>query len=1371
MDGLRKLRPGWYSESVVFVALDESLVVLAAALKMFWKLVLCLLVLRGTAEGESNSTDSLQVQQRNSKENVTEMVSSELLNGKNDSIYSLSSGEGYSDDPLKNDDKPLNRLLIFSDLENVQNGDTITEEKNLSKTEESENNRNISSEDPLNDVFLDNYSQVPEILSHFHDMETHFDSDYWLQMNVSDGYDPKRTKKNKILNKKDAPLKLSDLKSSRNSLNPIQGTLKDKINELPSTTSKNSIRRIDDVKRNGLFYLGEHRNNNSELPSNAQFLDHDISTISELTEPSKTGDDYIFKYHLNQGSGQRNDFEEGIDKDKLHQLAYLNSQKSPNHQRMKEFGEVITKAEDDDPSILNEAEDTRKVTILKQKTVHSVSKEEEQETVNIRQNPIKRLSDDDIVAIETQSDSTDLQQPVKQDKIEKREETIVLVEGTHIPGKNYGPEDDLFGYYTDSYDNQESNSKHNQMVGTALNNGPSVQSPHKIRQDNHGDGFSTRYFVNHPKLSEDSHDNNFKENERFVFPPSKSPPRVTHEIRAVSLVEGEKSLSLPEKHGKSRTNAKYQENRNNAKTTEPIQSAGHEGEDQYVVVDVDPNQIYMDEKTGQLIKFVTEEEAEKLGVTAEHQVEKGRNENSAQERPERNPHYGHLEEFSTSLGSKEKGINSQIFGNGGDTKRYVELTNVDLSSHSPINKRRKGQKSQFVGLNKKSVQLQVPVSDISGQSNLHTVSYEGSNGVQENHENYDLSSHSKRINSKNPQFIPVKGKNTHVPVMDIIPKPKFRTVSYEDSHGVGGDQGNYDVSSYSEGISSKKPQFVAVNEKSVQFHVPMKDTIANSKFRSVSHEGSHNLKSRSGSTSGTEYIVLCPEKFDHSEHNQDFGKKLNFDSLGNTATNKQNIENDYQNNFKGSGDATIQYDNDDGYKISSDGLNNSGNEVTYTEDNFETHGGNQAIVENFKGSEEGLQEKPGYGQLNDFQIGGKSIKSENIGNFKGSAGGLDGESDPGILYELQADGKSKKDDYTEMPLYKENMHLYKKDTESSVSSFPSKGKAVSTVYFSMVHHKAKNSRKPRLNKQNQNHFEFAKPQNNFKGISQKQNGGLRMNSIHDHENFRVSLQNLYGHNGGSFSSGKNKDSNFESLGYSKGNNNYILPTGVNFKGQQLYEEVNLSPPQSSIKGSSGSYNENNLKSGFNFQNSRKPSGGYSSGISGSGSGKNGGYKSNGISYSSPNANLQPNSYQMVQNQFAGLNNVHQSDGPVEYIIVEEDDNNHEIKGISEDPFLLEYENYNKRNNVGLPSTGGLEHQPHVIKSSTTYSMEPNVRFVVDGGRDTAPRLRRLAATGFHMARGVLPYFPISGPRSIKGNLNFGLEINKRKGPAIISPYL
>ncbi|GBM36528.1 hypothetical protein AVEN_154202-1, partial [Araneus ventricosus] len=479
-------------------------------------------------------------------------------------------------------------------------------------------------------------------------------------------------------------------------------------------------------------------------------------------------------------------------------------------------------------------------------------------------------------------------------------------------------------------------------------------------QNNHGDGFSSRYFVNHPKSSGNSHPSKLKENDRFVFPPTNSPPRVTHEIRAVSVAEREKSRNLPESYGKSHTDARYQENDNNVQTAGNAQGSGHQDEEQYALVDVDPNQIYMDEKTGQLIKFVTEEEAEKLGVTAERQVENGHDGNSAtyyQKTPEQNSHYGHLEDFSTSRGSKGQAIDSKIFVNGGDNKEYAELTNADLSSHLPVNKpRRKSKKPQFVTVNGKSSEFYVPMKDIT----------------------------SKSVSVSN-------------------------SVSHEGSHGVQEDQGSYVVSGHSESTRGKKPQFVAVNEKRAQFHVPAKDITAKSNFRSVSYEGSrgvqedqgnYDVSGHSGGTGGTEYVVLYPETGDNAEHNQDYGKKLNFGSLGDTVTNPQSNKNDYHNNFKGSGDTTIEYEDDNGYKTSNDGFKHSENEDTYTEDNFETHGGNLENVGNFKGSTEGLHDTPVHGLLYDSQVGGKSVNTENVGNFKGTPGGLEDAQDHGILYEL-----------------------------------------------------------------------------------------------------------------------------------------------------------------------------------------------------------------------------------------------------------------------------------------------------------------------------------------------------------------------------------
>ncbi|GBM70673.1 hypothetical protein AVEN_187340-1, partial [Araneus ventricosus] len=463
---------------------------------------------KDTFHRRKNFVVHCMVQYSNSKENVSEGESSELLNGRNGSIYSPSSREGYSSQETKKEDKHLNisnSPFMVPDSENVQNGDIITKGEHFSQSEDSEDKRNVQLIDKLNDTVIKNDTQVPEFLPSFYDMQTHFDPDYWLQRNVSDGYDPKRTKKSKSIHKVGEVLKSSHSKSSGNFMNPTIGPLRttekssviNKVDYLLERNMDNSHKRAGDVERNGLFHLEEQRSNRTESPSNSRFIYQDISFPPQLTQPAKVDVGYGFKYHPSTNAKLRSDSGERNDKDKIYQLKHLDNKKSSNHRGLQEFGEAsITKSEEYLPVTLIEAEDRRKVTILKQKSVHSVSKEEEQETVNIHQNPVERLSEDDILAIETQSNNNDLLKPERQEKIEKREETIVLVEGTHIPGKNYGPEDDLFGYYTNSYDNLQPDSKNNQKLEITLSNGPSVQPSHKVRQNNHGDGFSSRYFVN-----------------------------------------------------------------------------------------------------------------------------------------------------------------------------------------------------------------------------------------------------------------------------------------------------------------------------------------------------------------------------------------------------------------------------------------------------------------------------------------------------------------------------------------------------------------------------------------------------------------------------------------------------------------------------------------------------------------------------------------------------------------------------------------------------------------------------------------------------------------------------------------------------------
>ncbi|GIY51438.1 uncharacterized protein CEXT_237091 [Caerostris extrusa] len=130
-----------------------------------------------------------------------------------------------------------------------------------------------------------------------------------------------------------------------------------------------------------------------------------------------------------------------------------------------------------------------------------------------------------------------------------------------------------------------------------------------------------------------------------------------------------------------------------------------------------------------------------------------------------------------------------------------------------------------------------------------------------------------------------------------------------------------------------------------------------------------------------------------------------------------------------------------------------------------------------------------------------------------------------------------------------------------------------------------------------------------------------------------------------------------------------------FQGQ--YEGDVLKIPQNSFKGVLENLSGNNLNSGYTFQNS-KSSSGYSSGLEG-GLEQHGDYKQ-GEAYIMHNGNLQP-IFDGNQKGFSGKNNI-QSQAPVEYVVVEVDDDSHGGKGMFDESFLLQDQNNFKGPNIG-----------------------------------------------------------------------------------------
>ncbi|GFT50025.1 uncharacterized protein NPIL_336031 [Nephila pilipes] len=519
-----------------------------------------------------------------------------------------------------------------------------------------------------------------------------------------------------------------------------------------------------------------------------------------------------------------------------------------------------------------------------------------------------------------------------------------------------------------------------------------------------------------------------------------------------------------------------------------------------------------------------------------------------------------------------------------------------------------------------------------------------------------------------------------------------------------------------------------ISETDAQYHAPPKDLEAKSNYHSVPFEGSHTTQenhnsdayNNNGYNDDSKYVVLCPG---HGNNQEDYENKLNVDSHSHSVSNSKSGSNQNHNNFKGSSDIPVDYGKTNDYHVPD-------------KEHIATANGN-------------------YGNEN---YGSKLSSSK---DFKGIGEGHYEE----ILYEPQVDEESLKNAHFPVLSNKGN---------GNNAKFPKKTDYVIKSHFSKGPYGGTDVKYPKTRKQNPVYFEFTKPQNNYKGgTGLKQNGSPGYNNVRSHENFRASLGNLYGYNSESFSSGKNQQltnhitSNFQNSGYNKGNEVYISQKDLNeLQIQNHLKGSGFGNPQNNFKGSLENYGGNNQNSGYKIQNTGShigvPSFGNPKGLA-----QHGGHKSNGFAYT----NTQQNSNYKPENGYGGLRGIQQIEEPAEYIIVEADDDNYGIKGTSgEDSYLLQYDGNFKgtKNDFSYTNNGG----GHSVLNGQgiSYSTEhPNVRFVVDGGKDKNFHLKS-ATTGFRMDRGVLPLYPTPRPRSIKGNIQFGLQISKRAGPTKNSEY-
>ncbi|KAG8194539.1 hypothetical protein JTE90_013287 [Oedothorax gibbosus] len=296
---------------------------------------------------------------------------------------------------------------------------------------------------------------------------------------------------------------------------------------------------------------------------------------------------------------------------------------------------------------------TRKVTVVHQKTMRSMSRTEEQESINVPEKPEGRFANGDGIILKTQPSANILSHP----KTRTKEETIILVEGSHIPGKNYGPEDDLFGYHFNAY-KDDPKQQNDQFKGSSdINSGDAPINSH-IQHSNHGNGVSTQFYVgNHPSTSKGSklkstepEDNYYHEIAGNIAPIGND----AH-VKCPHNVDDSDGDNLGVKHG-----------------------------------EIDPNQLYIDAKTGELIKFVTEGDPE-----ANFQHPSSEEVNKLLEDSQG---WSQQEHFDDSVDSKE-GLNLQNFGNvhsnnfdakrkfkTRSTSKIPDLPNPETLTHSLFNK-------------------------------------------------------------------------------------------------------------------------------------------------------------------------------------------------------------------------------------------------------------------------------------------------------------------------------------------------------------------------------------------------------------------------------------------------------------------------------------------------------------------------------------------------------------------------------------------------------------------------------------------------------------------------------------------------------------
>ncbi|GIY51440.1 uncharacterized protein CEXT_237111 [Caerostris extrusa] len=646
-----------------------------------------------------------------------EAKTASLQNFGDEYLYKEISDEGTEDLRFSTP----NYSSTSEDLQDTRNDNNVTEHS--SKFEKPEDYQHNYSTDLSYDNYPPNDNRMHDSFQQSENDSDCSKQDSELENQSVDAYYPTLIKKS--LNNKHEHFSDSETHKATNSVSELKANTENdsshtRKDSLMIKNNKSYI-RFDDSE-NGRFY------SNAENQTPPQISSHSVPSSTEFYTSSDN--EYMYNYQPTPPREVESPLHEESDQDE--NLKKLDNQQLSNYHK-KDRHEPADDLEEDDLIPLKQAEGTRKITILKQKMTHTVSKEE-QGSINIHQNPQHRSPSDERIASESLIGNND---SPKHEKIEKREETIVFVKGTHIPGKNYGPEDDTFGYYFDTYENQQPNSELVKQFQTNIKGGPSSESSHRIQHNNHGDGYSTQYFSNSQPISSGLiHANKNQINKEYSSPSSRKinqvdPPTTAH--------EGEITYDFPRNQGKqlADTNSQHSYNENNGPAIENLADRNHHGENQHVSLsDIDPDQMYIDENTGQLIKFVTEEEARKLGIKAEYLT----NEQIKEYSPTNfEKHSGQDQDYSKPHGSNN--LYKQKDERKPNTK-HTHSSSAGQSFHSPVTKQRGGNTYQKQAIIANNNQYHFPSKHVSARYNTDSLPFKETHVVYEDEPNNANPSHS-----------------------------------------------------------------------------------------------------------------------------------------------------------------------------------------------------------------------------------------------------------------------------------------------------------------------------------------------------------------------------------------------------------------------------------------------------------------------------------------------------------------------------------------------------------------------------------------------------------------------------------------------------